>query len=104
MWHAIEVNAGLHIVFQFSLQVATNITFEQIKAVMGRAGSVCLLNNQLPAFVEPLERTRNCECHEQPYQCEYGALDGREPCHVGDIFFLLQVSQAEVSPVVQQDE
>ena len=68
---------------------------------MGRAGSVCLLNNQLSAFVEPLEGTRNRECQEQPYQGEYGALDGSEPCHVGGITFLPQVSQAEVSSVVQ---
>src|SRR5258707_9249758 len=68
--------------------------------VMGRAGSVCLLNNQLSAFVEALERTRNRERQEQSYQGEYGALDGSEPCHVGGIFLLLQVSQAEVSPVV----
>jgi len=96
MWHAIQVDAGLDIVFQFGLQVATNVTFEQTQTIVGRAGSVCLLNNQLSAFVEPLERTRNRECQEQPYQGEYGALDGREPCHVGGVFLLLQVSQAEV--------
>ena len=96
MRHAIQVNAGLDIIFQFSLQVATNIAFEQTKTVMGRAGGVCLLNNQLSAFVEPLERTRNRECQEQSYQGEYGALDGSQPCHVGGIFLLLQVSQAEV--------
>ena len=89
MWHAIQVDAGLDIVFQFGLQVATNVTFEQTQTIVGRAGSVCLLNNQLSAFVEPLERTRNRECQEQPYQGEYGALDGREPCHVGGIFLLL---------------
>ena len=100
MWHAIQVYAGLDIIFQFSLQIATNITFEQTKTVMGGAGIVCLLNNQLSAFVEPLEGTRNRECQEQPYQGKYGALDGSEPCHVGGIFFLPQVSQAEVSSVV----
>jgi len=54
----------------------------------------------LSAFVEPLERTRNRERQEQPYQAEYGALDGSEPCHVGGLFLPLQVSQAEVSSVV----
>jgi hypothetical protein len=34
MWHAIQVDAGLDIIFQFGLQVATNITFEQTKTVM----------------------------------------------------------------------
>jgi hypothetical protein len=63
---------------------------------MGRASSVCLLNNQLSAFVEPLESTRNRKCQEQSYQGEYGALDGSQPCHVGGILLLLQVSQAEV--------
>ena len=45
MWHAIQVDAGLDIVFQFSLQVATNVTFEQTQTIVGGAGSVCLLNN-----------------------------------------------------------
>ena len=98
MWHAKQVNAGLDIVFQVSLQVATNITFEQGKTVIGRAGSVCLLDNQLSAFVESLERTGNRECQEQPYQGEYGALDGSEPCHFGGL--VLQVSQAQISSVV----
>ena len=89
MWHAIQVDTGPDIVFQFGLQVAAKFTFEQTQTIVGRAGSVCLLNNQLSAFVEPLERTRNRECQEQPYQGEYGTLDGREPCHVGGIFLLL---------------
>ena len=71
---------------------------------MGRAGSVCLLKNQLSAFVEPVEGTRNRESQEQPYQSEHGALDGSEPCHVSCIFFLLQELQAEVASIVQQDE
>ena len=96
MWHAIQVDTGLDIVFQFGLQVAAKFTFEQTQTIVGRAGSVCLLNYQLSAFVEPLERARNRERQQQPYQGEYGALHGREPCHVGGIFLLLQVSQAEV--------
>ena len=100
MWHVIQVDAGFDIVFQFGLQVATNVTFEQSQTIMGRASSVCLLNNQLSTFVEPLERTRNRKCQKQPYQGEYGALDGSEPRHVGGIFLLLQVSQAEVPAVV----
>ncbi len=58
MRHAIQVNPGLNIIFQFSLQVATNVTFEQTQTIMGRAGSVCLLNNQLSTFVETLKSTR----------------------------------------------
>jgi hypothetical protein len=68
---------------------------------MGRAGSICLLDDQLSAFVEPLQSTRNRERQEQPYQGEDGPLDGSEPRHVAGIF--LQVSQAEASSVVQQD-
>ena len=49
-------------VIQFSLQVAANVTFEQTQTIMGRAGSVCLLNNQLSAFVEPLESTSCSRC------------------------------------------
>ena len=86
MRHAIQVNAGLDIDFQVGLQVATNITFEPGKTVIGRAGSVTLLDNQLSALVKSLERTGNRECQEQPYQGEYGALDGGQPCHVGGIF------------------
>ncbi len=79
MCHAIQVYTSPYIILQFGLQFATNLTFEQSKTVMGRAGSICLLNNQLSAFVEPLEGTRNRECQEQPYQGEHGAFDGGEP-------------------------
>ena len=100
MWHAIEVDAGLDIVSKFALQVASNLAFEHGKTIMCRAGSICLLDYELSAVIEPLQGARNRECQEQAHQCKYGALDGGEARHGASIF--LQVSQTEPPPVVQQ--
>src|SRR5262245_40719271 len=69
---------------------------------MGRAGGICLLNDQLSAFVEALQGARNGECQEQSYQSKYGALDRGQPRHVAGLF--LEISQPEASSVVQQDQ
>jgi hypothetical protein len=76
MWHAIQVDSGLNIGSQFGLQVAGNVVFKQSETIMGRASGVCLLNDQLSAFVEAPQSARNGERQEQSYQGKYGALDG----------------------------
>src|SRR5215467_1593450 len=101
MWHAIQVDSGLNISSQLTLQVAGNVVFEQAETIMGRASGVCLLNDQLSAFVEALQGARNRERQEQPYQGKYGALDRGQSRHVAGLF--LKVSQPEASAVVQQD-
>jgi hypothetical protein len=62
--HAIQVNPGLNIVFEFNLQIASNIAFEQSETIVSRRGSVCLLDNKLSAFVKTLQSARNHECQE----------------------------------------
>ncbi|HET9689277.1 MAG TPA: hypothetical protein VFP79_19080, partial [Pseudolabrys sp.] len=70
------------------------------KTIMCRAGSICFLDDEVSAVIEPLQGARYRECQEQAHQCKYGALDGGEARHRASIF--LQVSQTEPSPVVQQ--
>src|SRR5262245_51242932 len=102
MWHAIQVDSGLNIGAQLGLQVAGNVAFEQAETIMGRARGVCFLNDQLSAFVEALQGTRNGERQEQSYQGKYGALDRGQPRHVAGFF--LKVSQHEAASIVQQDQ
>src|SRR6266550_6241562 len=54
---------------------------------MGRAGSVCLLDDQLSAVIEPLQGPGNRECQQQSDQGEYSSLDGSMPRHDTLIFF-----------------
>src|SRR5215471_10154130 len=96
MWHAIQVDSGLNIGSQLGLQVAGNVVFEQAETVMGRARGVCLLNDQLSAFVEALQGARNCKRQEQPDQGKYGALDCGQPRYVAGL--VLQVSHADPTP------
>src|SRR5262245_15450336 len=69
---------------------------------MCRAGSICFLDDEVSAAIEPLQGARNRECQEQAHQCKYGALDGGEARHGASIF--LPVSQPEPPPVVQQKQ
>jgi hypothetical protein len=68
---------------------------------MCRAGSICFLDDEVSAVIEPLQGARNRECQEQAHQCKYGALDGGEARHRASIF--LQVSQSEPPPVVNRN-
>src|SRR5215467_3424234 len=102
MWHAIQVDSALNIGSQLGLQVAGNVVFEQAETIMGRTGGVCLLNDQLSAFVEALQGARNGERQEQPDQGKYGALDRGQPRHIAGLF--LKVSLPETSSVAQQDQ
>src|SRR5262245_48644518 len=103
MRHAIQLDSSLGILLHLALEVAPTVTLEQAEAVICRADGVRLLNDQLSAFVKPLESTRNGECHEQADQREYGTLCGAEPRHAIGAF-PPQVLQTKSSPVVQQDQ
>src|SRR5262245_20882618 len=61
MRHAIQIDPRENIVFQLLLKVAPDFTFEQVETIIGCANRVCLLNDQLSAFVEPLEGAGNRE-------------------------------------------
>src|SRR5262249_46510113 len=103
MRHLIQLDPSLSIVLHLALEVAPKVTLEQAEAVIRRADGFRLLNDQLSAFVNPLESTRNGERHEQSDQGEYRALCGAEARHaIGP--FLLQVAQTKLSAVVQQDQ
>src|SRR5262249_9781308 len=100
VWHAIEVDAGLDIVSKFVLEGASNLALKYGETIVCCASSICLLDNELSALIEPLQGARNCECQEQADQSKHGALDGGEARHGASIF--VHISQAELSPVVQQ--
>ena len=73
---AIELKPSLEIVLQLRLDLDPRVTRQQVKAIVGCGDRDCLLQDLLPALVEPLQSASESKCQEQSHQGEHGTLDG----------------------------
>ena len=79
------------------------VTRQQVEAIVGCADRGCLLQDLLPALVEPLQSASEGECQEQSHQGEHGTLDGIQPGE-GAVALPSKAARTQASPVLQQEQ
>ena len=99
----VEVDAGPQIGLQRRFQRGPGRRLQQVEALVGGADRVGLLQHQLLAFVEPLQRTGDRECEHQTHEGEYRALDGTQSGYRRSTL-ANQVARTEPAPQVHQDQ